>query len=167
MTPKLYTALRWGALLGGPLAILETLLYLVSLRVDDFSAALSSGGSPVGPGDLFVLISSVAWLLELLLEAVVPLLAGRWAARQTGDPASGLIAGLTTGLLVAGVNMISEIVVPIDPFLIHLGLPAASGADAFANALVTRLMTIGMGAAFGWLGARNAQPAAPGRTPPG
>ena len=42
MTPKLYTALRWGAILGGVLAIAEIAAYFIILRAaqDDLVAPL-------------------------------------------------------------------------------------------------------------------------------
>src|SRR5689334_11715055 len=102
MTPKLYTALNWGPLLGGPPAIFETWSVLVTLGSQN-SADLS-----------------IAWCFTTLLEALIPLGAGLLAARATGERRSGFIAGLTAAVIVAVVNIISEQMLP----------PATVAADA-------------------------------------
>ncbi|HET6343704.1 MAG TPA: hypothetical protein VFH51_02180, partial [Myxococcota bacterium] len=94
MTPKLYAALKWGALLGGALAIFETWGWLVTTGTQNQADA------------------SIAWCFNLVLEGVIPLAAGVLAARATGERRSGLIAGLTAGAIVACVNIIAEIVFP-------------------------------------------------------
>src|SRR4051794_24619058 len=94
MTPKLYSAVKWGALLGGPLAIFETLGLLLALR-----------------GQNSTDLDRLSYL-SLILEAVVPLAAGWLAARATGERVHGLVAGVVAGLIVATVNMIGEWVIP-------------------------------------------------------
>src|SRR5436305_11994857 len=136
MTPKLYDALKWGALLGGPLAVFEAWSILVTLNSQN-------------PADL-----DIAACLGTMLEALMPLIAGLLAARATGERRSGLIAGLTVGVIVALVNIISEMVLPISAFAASAGTAPPNAFDIIANWVTARAMTLGLGALFGWLGGR-------------
>jgi hypothetical protein len=158
MTPKYYTALKWGALLGGPLAILETLILLALL------------GS-YNPGDAqsattLAAIADQSNCLMLLLELAVPLLAGWLAARQKGDRTAALIAGLVAGAVVATVNMISDLVLPGGALYLMAGEAPPTGSALVSSMLTSRLMTLLLGAWGGWLGGRLFQgPPAPPRAP--
>ncbi|MGI8588912.1 MAG: hypothetical protein ACR2M0_14700 [Chloroflexia bacterium] len=148
MTPKLYTALKWGALLGGPLAIFETFGYLMALNagsIDVYDATNTLGN---------------------LLEIAVPVAAGWLAVRATGERRSGLIAGLTVGVIVAAVNMVTELVVPGSALSTLSGQPPVSGGDLIVSILTTRALTLGLGAWGGWLGGRLQSIAKPPTQPP-
>jgi len=132
VTPKLYAALRWGALLGGALAIFETAAYLLVLR----------GGTP----DDYDSLS----LFELGLEWLVPFVAALLAARETGERSVGLITGLTSGAIVALVSILYQVVVPVPPTL----LPGVSMTDMIGSLAFDTLLTVALGALAGWIGGR-------------
>ena len=138
MTPKLYNAIKWGALLGGPLAIFETWGAL---------STISSGNA----ADF-----QIAWCLSFVLEALVPLAAGWLAARETGERRSGLIAGLTAGAIVALVNIVAEALTPAAPAG-AADTPPVTTLDLAASWILARAMTLGLGAWFGSLGGRLGQ----------
>ncbi len=136
MTPERYSVLKWGALLGGPLAVLETLLFLLALQAHN-------------PADL-----NTANCLGTLLEIVLPLIAGLLAGRETGSRIRGLQAGLLAGAIVATANMIAELVVPagVLPSLNDGSVPTP--LELFSSTVIARLLTLGWGAWGGWLGGR-------------
>jgi hypothetical protein len=136
MTPKLYSALKWGALFGGALGVLETAISLMVLN----SRSLAD--------------YQVSDCLVRGLEVLVPLAAGVLAARATGDRSSGLIAGITSGIIVAVINMITEFLVPAEVFINAFDLTDAVQAPTIADALFERVLTLGLGAWFGWIGGR-------------
>jgi len=136
MTPKLYSALKWGALLGGALALFETIGYLTSLRSQNLADY------------------QISECLSLILEAGIPFIAGLLAARATGDRVSGLLAGITAGVIVALVNTVTEIVVPADALAKLADLPADAPQPGILDALFFRFTTLGLGAWFGWIGGR-------------
>jgi len=136
MTPKLYSALKWGALFGGALALFETLGYLTSLRSQNLADY------------------QISECLSLMLEAALPFVAGLLAARATGDRVSGLIAGITAGLIVVVINTVTEIVVPADALVKLADLPADTPQPTILDALFFRFTTLGLGAWFGWIGGR-------------
>ena len=147
MTPQLYTALKWGALLGGPLALFETWSEIVTLNAQN----------PADP--------AIAFCLGTLLEAMIPLIAGWLAARSTGDRRSGLIAGLTAAAIVALVNIVAEQVLPVASAA-AAGDQATTLADAIASWVLARAITLGFGAWFGWLGGRLGVMTIPPASPP-
>ncbi|HUS16991.1 MAG TPA: DUF5518 domain-containing protein [Chloroflexia bacterium] len=139
MTPKLYSALKWGALLGGPLAVLETVLYFAGLRGQNQSDIVLS--SCVGNA----------------LEIIIPVIAGLLAARETGERRSGLIAGVTAGLIVAVVNQISEFMVPADAIVRLFDQPPPTTQELIFGTIQARVVSIALGAWAGWLGGRIGQ----------
>jgi hypothetical protein len=136
MTPKLYSALKWGALFGGTLGVLETAISLMVLN----SRSLAD--------------YQVSDCLVRGLEVLVPLAAGVLAARATGERRSGLIAGITSGVIVAVINMITEFVVPVELFIKAFDLGDEVPPPTFVAALYERVLTLGLGAWFGWIGGR-------------
>jgi hypothetical protein len=131
VTPKLYAAVRWGALIGGGLAIFETAAYLL---------VLSTGTA----GDYDALS-----VFELILEWVVPLAAGLLAAREAGEIQAGVIAGLTSGVIVALISIVYQLVVPPPPELFSGGL-----ADIILGMVLDTVMTVSLGGLGGWIGGR-------------
>ena len=139
MTPEVYTGLKWGALFGGALGILETFFFLLAYQEHNVGSL----------GD--------ANFVAQILEAVLPFVAGFIATRQASTIRSAWIAGLTAGLIVAVINMISEIVYPMPTdMLIAIGIDPATNLDVVST-IVARLFTIGFGAFFGWLGGQAVQ----------
>ena len=136
MTPKLYSALKWGALFGGALALFETLGYLTSLRSQNLADY------------------QITECLSLMLEAALPFVAGLLAARATGERVSGLVAGITAGVIVALINTVTEIIVPADALVQLVDLPAGAAQPTILDALFFRVTTLGLGAWFGWMGGR-------------
>ncbi len=150
MTPERYSVLKWGALLGGPLAVLETLLALLAFQAHNAAdmATANCLGTP--------------------LEIVLPLLAGLLAARETGNRMRGLQAGLLVGVIVASVNMLTELLAPGILTLIN-GDQSIKTEDVVAGTVVARLLTLGWGAWGGWLGGRLGMalpPPKPSQKPP-
>ena len=133
MNPRLYPAIRWGALFGGGLAVFETATYLLVLRSGTAS-------------DLDVLS-----LILLVLEGIVPVVAGWLAAREIGEAAAGILAGLVSGVIVAGVSIVAQLVAPTPPDL--AGGPVDLPTLIFGIALST-VMTVTLGIAGGWAGGR-------------
>jgi hypothetical protein len=139
MNPQLWSALKWGGILGGPLAVLETLLVLMALRnnnMADFNAGNCLGTT---------------------LEIFLPLVAGTLAGRETGSRLRGLQAGLTVGVIVAVVNMISELLLPPNALTSLTGDTPISGGDLILATLMARVLTVSLGAWGGWLGGRLGQ----------
>ncbi len=150
MTPERYSVLKWGALLGGPLAVLETLLALLAFQAHNAAdmATANCLGTP--------------------LEIVLPLIAGLLAGRETGNRMRGLQAGLLAGAIVAAANMLTEL---LAPGVLNIGgdtpIPAM---DLVTGTLFARLLTLGWGAWGGWLGGRLGMalpPQKPPQKPPG
>jgi hypothetical protein len=138
LNSDVYSGLKWGALIGGPLGILETLLYLLAYQEHN------------------VANFDQASCLLIPMEAVLPFIAGFLAARQSSQERSGWIAGLTCGLIVAAINMITEIIYPLPlDFLVTDTGTAPSDAEMFVNTFFLRILTIGLGVGFGWLGGRQ------------
>ena len=135
MTPERYSVLKWGALLGGPLAVLETLLKLLAFQAHNAAdmATAKCLGTP--------------------LEIVLPLLAGLLAARETGSRMRGLQAGLLAGALVAAANMLTELLAPGVLNLAGGDQPIPT-QDLVIGTLTARLLTLAWGAWGGWLGGR-------------
>ena len=134
VAPRLYRLARWGAVFGGGLALLETVTYLLGLRLvtpDDF-AALS--------------------LFNLLLEGAVPVAAGALAAREEGEAAAGLFTGLVSGVIVAVVSIVYQVVAPVPAVLLPDG-PTSPTSQLMGYAVAT-LTTLALGAWGGWLGGR-------------
>ena len=134
VAPRLYSLARWGAVFGGGLALFETITYLLALRLGT-------------PGD-FAALS----LFNLLLEGAVPVAAGALAARDAGEVAAGVFAGLVSGAIVALVSIIYQVVAPVPPGF----LPGDSLtlADEILGYLVATGITLALGAWGGWLGGR-------------
>jgi hypothetical protein len=129
----LYTLIRWGALFGGALAIFETLTYLLVLRygtLGDYGAVS---------------------LFNLLLEGLVPLGAGIFAGRDTGEAGAGVVSGLTSGAIVALVSILYQAVVPVPES--YLGGPTTLLDIVLGIGLAT-VMTLALGAWGGWIGGR-------------
>lgn len=139
MNPQLWSALKWGGLLGGPLAVLETLTVLLALRNDN-AYDLNAGNC-----------------LGTSLEILLPLVAGTLAGRETGNRLRGLQAGLIVAVIVAAVNMILELLLPPNALTDLSGDPPMIGWDLIANTLLARLLTLSLGAWGGWLGGRLGQ----------
>jgi fructose-specific phosphotransferase system IIC component len=81
-------------------------------------------------------------------------IAGLLAARATGERVSGLIAGITAGVIVALINTVSEIIVPADALVQLVDLPPDAAQPTILDALFFRVTTLGLGAWFGWMGGR-------------
>ena len=148
MTPERYSVLKWGALLGGPLAVLETLLALLALQAHNAAdmATATCLGTP--------------------LEIVLPLIAGLLAGRETGSRLRGLQAGLLAGVIVAAVNMLTELLAPGLVTFGGDGTPIAT-MDLVTGTLMARLLTLGWGAWGGWLGGRLGMALPPQKPPAG
>ncbi|MDQ2806926.1 MAG: hypothetical protein M3Z04_08460 [Chloroflexota bacterium] len=152
MTPERYSVLKWGALLGGPLAVLETLLALLAFQAHNAAdmATANCLGTP--------------------LEIVLPLIAGLLAGRETGNRIRGLQAGLLVGAIVAAANMLTELLVPGVLTIGSDGTPVLTTMELVGGTLITRLLTLGWGAWGGWLGGRLGMalpPQKPPQKPPG
>lgn len=132
--------------MGGPLAVLETLLALLALQAHNAAdmATASCLGTP--------------------LEIVLPLIAGLLVGRETGSRIHGLQAGLLAGVIVAAANMLTEL---LAPGVLNLGSDGATitTMDLVTGTLIARLLTIGWGAWGGWLGGRMGM-ALPTQKPP-
>jgi hypothetical protein len=133
VAPRLYKLARWGALFGGGLALFETVTYLLTLRLGT-------------PGD-FAALS----LFNLLFEGAVPVAAGALAAREDGEAGAGLFTGLVSGVIVAVVSILYQVVAPVPPEF----LPGPTTlADEIAGYLLATAITLALGAWGGWLGGR-------------
>ncbi len=142
MNPKLYAALRWGALCGGVLGVLEAAAYWTAV-----SAPLQDMMAPIAGG-----LTWLDWLslIETGLEWGAALLAGWLAGREVGSRNFGLAAGLICAAIIALLSIGYQVAAP--PPLELLTGPDGS-VDMVGGLVTTSLTTLWMGGLGGWLGA--------------
>jgi len=142
VNPKLYTALRWGAICGGIVGVLEAASYwgTVRLPIEDMMA----------PGPAGLTWFDWLTLLQLALEWAAAMIAGWLTGREAGDRNFGLVAGLVSGAIVAVLSIIYQVVAP--PPLELLTGPDGSSVDLVAGFISNTLLSLILGGAAGWTG---------------
>jgi hypothetical protein len=142
VNPKLYSALRWGAIGGGLVGVLEAASYWGTLRLPT-DAMLAPGAMGLSWFDWLT-------LLQLGLEWAAAMIAGWLAGREVGDRNFGLVAGLISGLIISLLSIAYQVVAP--PPLELLTGPNGNSVDLIGGFVSNSLLSLMLGATGGWIG---------------
>ncbi len=162
-------ALRSGAIIGIALGIIHSVITIIVTQMNAVSLNTTAGGAGIPT------ITIVLYLITPLLWIIGFLVAGAWAARETGKISTGVLAGLfagTFGGIIAGIGQVIATAMANS----QQGYTSSSSNvllfSGFAAVFYVMLLALGAGAGFGVLGGligqsmSNVRPQAQPATPP-